>query len=184
MKATTSVFLIGTLWVFMVPLEQVVPADKSVYPPRSYPACVRSLRGFWLERGLFLNITGHAQRLETLMQAKADDFFECVGISAVNCVETDQINGEGVTCDAELPLPPNSLDIVAKFDNGDPPGGIPLVTGCLDKEKKGGCAAFAVACLKAKGFYEGDNNGGLCCTGKDHPDNDPDSECSGGEDDG
>jgi hypothetical protein len=53
----------------------------------------------------------------------------------------------------------------------------PLVTTCSAGTDES-CALFASNCLLANGYYDGDNSGGTCCSGVDHPNSNPQSPCS------
>ena len=52
----------------------------------------------------------------------------------------------------------------------------PLVTTCSAGTGES-CALFASNCLAANGYYNGDNAGGTCCSGVDHPNQNPNSAC-------
>lgn len=60
---------------------------------------------------------------------------------------------------------------------GRPEDPQPLVTTC-SAGKGESCALFASNCLAANGYYDGDSSGGVCCSGVDHPDNNPGSACN------
>ena len=53
----------------------------------------------------------------------------------------------------------------------------PLVTTCAAGTGES-CALFASNCLAANGYYDGDNSGGVCCSGVDHPNQNPNSACN------
>ncbi|MEM8949907.1 MAG: hypothetical protein AAGA21_05055 [Pseudomonadota bacterium] len=75
-------------------------------------------------------------------------------------------------------IDPSTLMLtILEPDRPDPVDPQPLVTTCSAGVGES-CASFAAGCLADGGHFDGDNAGGMCCSGVDHPDNNPDSACN------